>query len=90
MERVNEPIELTDALWQGGHFVISCLFNVVSATRAVILCILSTLYNSWPRRYGGGSEVTGEDRRELQPADHGDILLQEGAELHGFGPTALV
>ena len=34
--------------------------------------------------------MTGEDRRELQPADHGDILLQEGAELQGFGPTALV
>ena len=36
------------------------------------------------------SEEFGEHEKEPQPADHGDIHLQEGAEPHGSGNTAFL
>ena len=84
MEKLNEPIEPNDTLWQGRHYVTSCLFKVAPATRAVILCITSTLYNFGPGRY---REVPGSSAsaRGVQAADYGGINLQGGAEPNSSG-----
>jgi len=77
-------METSDISWQGGHYETSCLFKVVPTARAVILCIINTLYNFRARTARGGSREPDEFEREPQPADHGDINPQGGAEPNGL------